>query len=150
MFNSFSFLKALNVEEKKKFSEKKYQFYSEEQLRCFYIPPKEKLLYYSLSFSARYGKNDFNIDEYISYWNRFIKKYYPDYTHREKSIKEQIAQHVDIEELPKHIFDEMIHFFKVYKELENKTTAVNEIDHADVARQIIAHDIESYIDNFCK
>ena len=56
----------------------------------------------------------------------------------------------DIEDLPKHIFDEMIHFFKVYKELENKTTAVNEIDHADVARQIIAHDIESYIDNFCK
>ncbi len=58
--------------------------------------------------------------------------------------------YTDIEELPKHIFDEMIHFFKVYKELENKTTAVNEIDHADVARQIIAHDIESYIDNFCK
>lgn len=24
----------------------------------------------------------------------------------------------DIDELPKHIFDEMIHFFKVYKELE--------------------------------
>ena len=58
--------------------------------------------------------------------------------------------YTDIEELPKHIFDEMIHFFKVYKELENKTTAVNEIDHADVAKQIIAHDIESYIENFCK
>jgi len=38
----------------------------------------------------------------------------------------------------------------VYKELENKTTAVNEVDHAEVARQIIAEDIESYINTFCK
>lgn len=58
--------------------------------------------------------------------------------------------YTDIEELPKHIFEEMTHFFRVYKELENKTTAVNEIDHADVAKQIIAQDIESYINNFCK
>ena len=56
----------------------------------------------------------------------------------------------DIEELPKHIFDEMTHFFKVYKELENKTTAVNEVDHADVAKTIISGDIERYIENFCK
>ena len=44
----------------------------------------------------------------------------------------------------------MTHFFKVYKELENKTTAVNEVDHADTAKEIIAGDIENYIDNFCK
>lgn len=56
----------------------------------------------------------------------------------------------DIDELPKHIFDEMRHFFTVYKELENKTTAVNEVEHADVAKKIIAGDIESYINNFCK
>lgn len=56
----------------------------------------------------------------------------------------------DIDELPKHIFDEMTHFFKVYKELENKTTAVNEVEHADIAEDIIAGDIESYIENFCK
>jgi len=58
--------------------------------------------------------------------------------------------YTDISELPEHIFAEMTHFFTVYKELENKTTAVNEIDHADVAKQIIAQDIESYIQNFCK
>ncbi len=58
--------------------------------------------------------------------------------------------YMDIEQLPKHIFDEMTHFFTVYKELENKTTVVNEIDHADVAKEIIAHDIDNYIDNFCK
>ena len=56
----------------------------------------------------------------------------------------------DIEELPKHVFDEMTHFFTVYKELENKTTAVNEVDHADIAKQIISEDIERYIENFCK
>ena len=56
----------------------------------------------------------------------------------------------DIEELPKHVFDEMTHFFTVYKELENKTTAVNEVDHADEAKQIISGDIERYIENFCK
>jgi inorganic pyrophosphatase len=56
----------------------------------------------------------------------------------------------DIEELPKHVFDEMTHFFKVYKELENKTTAVNEVDHADIAKEIISGDIERYIDSFCK
>ena len=56
----------------------------------------------------------------------------------------------DIDEVPKHIFDEMTHFFKVYKELENKTTAVNEIEHAETAKEIIAADIENYIENFCK
>lgn len=58
--------------------------------------------------------------------------------------------YMDIEQLPKHIFDEMTHFFTVYKELENKTTVVNEVDHADTAKEIIAHDIESYIETFCK
>lgn len=58
--------------------------------------------------------------------------------------------YMDIEQLPKHIFDEMRHFFKVYKELENKDTVVDEIEHADTAKQIIANDIENYINNFCK
>ena len=44
----------------------------------------------------------------------------------------------------------MSHFFTVYKELEHKTTAVNEVENAEVAKQIISEDIESYIENFCK
>lgn len=55
-----------------------------------------------------------------------------------------------INELPSHIFEEMTHFFRVYKELENKTTAVNETEDADVAKKIIAEDIERYIEKFCK
>ena len=58
--------------------------------------------------------------------------------------------YMDIEQLPKHIFDEMRHFFTVYKELESKTAVVNEVDHADAAKSIIKHDIENYIENFCK
>ncbi|MDE6658414.1 MAG: inorganic diphosphatase, partial [Oscillospiraceae bacterium] len=55
-----------------------------------------------------------------------------------------------IDELPPHIFDEMTHFFRVYKELEKKSTAVNEVEGVDMAKQIISEDIERYIDKFCK
>ncbi len=56
----------------------------------------------------------------------------------------------DISELPKHVFDEMTHFFTVYKELENKSTAVNEVEGAESARNIIRGDIDNYIEKFCK
>ena len=55
-----------------------------------------------------------------------------------------------IEELPPHIFDEMTHFFRVYKELENKTTAVNEVEDPETAKHIITEDIDRYIEKFCK
>lgn len=56
----------------------------------------------------------------------------------------------NIDELPKHIFDEMGHFFTVYKNLENKTTAVNEVSGREVAVKIIKDATERYIENFCK
>ncbi len=56
----------------------------------------------------------------------------------------------DISELPAHIAEEMTHFFRVYKELEQKTTAVDEFGNAEVARTIIQADIDRYIDHFCK
>lgn len=56
----------------------------------------------------------------------------------------------DISELPSHIFDEMRHFFKVYKNLENKETAVNEVSHREDAIKIINTAIENYVENFCK
>ena len=55
-----------------------------------------------------------------------------------------------IDELPPHVFAEMTHFFRVYKELENKTTAVNEVEDLAVAKQIISEDIDRYIEKFCK
>lgn len=49
-----------------------------------------------------------------------------------------------INELPKHIFDEMRHFFTVYKNLEHKDTVVDEIKDADVAIKIIKEAIDNY------
>ena len=47
-----------------------------------------------------------------------------------------------IDELPSHIFDEIMHFFTVYKQLENKQTAVKELfdykDAIEIVRQAIA------------
>ena len=56
----------------------------------------------------------------------------------------------DISELPNHIFDEMSHFFTVYKQLENKETAVNEVSGREEAVKIIAECIDRYVENFCK
>ena len=56
----------------------------------------------------------------------------------------------DITEIPNHIFEEMKHFFKVYKALEGKETAVNEVSDRAEAERIIAAAIDGYIDNYCK
>ena len=56
----------------------------------------------------------------------------------------------DINELPKHVFDEMGHFFTVYKNLENKDTAVNEVSGREEAIKIIDKAIEDYVEKFCK
>ena len=56
----------------------------------------------------------------------------------------------NIEDLPSHIFDEMMHFFKVYKHLENKQTAVKEIKGRNDAIEIIRAAIENYNEHFVK
>lgn len=56
----------------------------------------------------------------------------------------------DISDLPKHIFDEMSHFFSVYKALEGKVTAIDEIKGAQEAKQIIQESIDAYLNHFCK
>lgn len=56
----------------------------------------------------------------------------------------------NIDQLPAHVFDEMRHFFTVYKNLENKTTAVNEVSDREAALKVIDAAIGNYVDNFCK
>ena len=56
----------------------------------------------------------------------------------------------DIDKLPIHIFEEMRHFFSVYKNLENKETAVNEVRPREEAIRIIDGSIDNYIERFCK
>lgn len=59
-------------------------------------------------------------------------------------------QFKNIDELPSHRFDEMRHFFSVYKNLENKDTAVDEVSGREKAIEVIRAGIESYIEHFCK
>ncbi len=56
--------------------------------------------------------------------------------------------HKDIKDLPSHIFDEMRHFFTVYKMLENKETAVDEVAGREEALRIISDSIKNYKDIF--
>ncbi len=58
--------------------------------------------------------------------------------------------YTDISQLPAHIFDEMSHFFTVYKNLENKQTAVNEVSGRDTAIKVIEKGIADYVEEFCK
>ena len=58
-------------------------------------------------------------------------------------------EYKDIDQLPKHIFDEMRHFFEVYKNLEHKSTAVDDVKGKADAINIIQASIENYRDNFC-
>jgi len=55
-----------------------------------------------------------------------------------------------IDDLPSHIFDEMMHFFSVYKQLENKQTAVKELYGPDEALRIIDNCIKAYSEKFPK
>ena len=56
----------------------------------------------------------------------------------------------NIDQLPSHIFEEMKHFFSVYKSLEKKETAVDEVSPRDAAVKIISQAIDHYVDCFCK
>ena len=54
----------------------------------------------------------------------------------------------NIEELPKHFFEELRHFFEEYKRLENKTVVVEEFGDKSAALIIIENAIKLYKDNF--
>lgn len=56
----------------------------------------------------------------------------------------------DIEELPAHVFEEMTHFFTVYKKLEHKETAVSEVVGREAAMQIVQSAMERYKVQFAK
>lgn len=56
----------------------------------------------------------------------------------------------DISELPKHIFDEMKHFFAVYKNLEHKDTVIDDVSNKTEAVEIVQKCIRRYNECFCK
>jgi len=50
----------------------------------------------------------------------------------------------DVKDIPPHIFDEIKHFFTVYKSLEGKDTAVSVVDGREKAIQIIKDCMQAY------
>ena len=58
--------------------------------------------------------------------------------------------YTDISELPKHIFQELKHFFSIYKELEEKDTVVEQFGGAIDAVSVIEKAITSYNEKFVK
>ena len=52
--------------------------------------------------------------------------------------------------LPKHTYDEMTHFFSVYKTLEKKETVVDEVQDRDAAVEIIQAALAGYEKKFGK
>lgn len=51
-------------------------------------------------------------------------------------------------DLPRHVYDEMSHFFTVYKVLENKEAAVDEVKDYGEAVDIITASIKRYTEKF--
>ncbi len=58
--------------------------------------------------------------------------------------------YTDIKELPDHIFNEMSHFFTIYKELEGKQTVVDDVQGPDEAKKVIEKCLNNYIEKFCR
>ena len=57
--------------------------------------------------------------------------------------------YTDVKELPKHIFEELKHFFSVYKQLESKKTDVKKIGGPIEAVAVIEKAMENYKKKFC-
>ena len=56
----------------------------------------------------------------------------------------------ELTDLPAHIFDEMTHFFPVYKSLEGKETVSGEVNGRESAEQVITQAIDHYVETFCR
>ncbi len=57
--------------------------------------------------------------------------------------------YTEISELPKHMFDEIHHFFSVYKDLEGKKISVDGFENATSAIAVIEECIARYHTTFC-
>ena len=51
-------------------------------------------------------------------------------------------------DLPAHIFDEMSHFFSVYKSLEGKETVAGDVNNREAAIQVIRKAMDHYAECF--
>lgn len=59
-----------------------------------------------------------------------------------------LSSYKDVTELPSHLFNEISHFFEVYKFLEDKHTAIQEIENAEKARECIKNCMDNWEKHF--
>ena len=55
-----------------------------------------------------------------------------------------------LSDLPKHVYDEMVHFFESYKALENKHCEINGVEDEESAKKIINEAIIRYKEKYQK
>lgn len=60
------------------------------------------------------------------------------------------SDYTDLTDLPAHIFDEMAHFFAVYKALEGKETVAGDVNNREAAVKVIEASIDNYVESYCK
>ena len=98
-FNSYSFLKELSSEKKKDFNKLKYEYFKNNKLDCVFVDESNgELDYYSFAFSCHNSmminsntpQYMIDYDKYIKIWDGFIRTYFPNDVHVEKSVEKQI------------------------------------------------------------
>ncbi|MGI5842424.1 MAG: inorganic diphosphatase [Christensenellales bacterium] len=62
----------------------------------------------------------------------------------------QYNSYKDISQLPAHIFEELVHFLKVYKQLEHKKVLVEETGGREKAVEVIKECLQNYKETFNK
>lgn len=97
MFNSYSFLNCLTVEERKKFNSYKVEYAKNQQLKSYIdVNYDGNFGYFSFALACRNDSTyEFDVEKYISIWDDFINKYYSNRSHIEPKIQEQILRRVD-------------------------------------------------------
>lgn len=105
MFNSYSFLRELPDEEKKRVSYQKYEYYKSNNLESFYhfreYDNKEPN-YFSLAFAIRNNEFDFELEQYIYIWEEFLEEYYHNETNKVDSIIDQLKYHKSFGQITKY------------------------------------------------
>ena len=56
----------------------------------------------------------------------------------------------ELQDLPRHVYDEMSHFFTVYKSLEGKETVARDVHDRDEAVDVVAQAIDRYVEAYCR
>lgn len=116
MFNSFSYLKAMDTKSKQLFSEMKLDFYemikSSDYNIYYLIDEKKPPTYFSFAFAARTESKKLDFNKYVSIWNKFIRERYANCKNVNMPPEKQLQLHKDKDNLDNKYFSS--DFWKKY------------------------------------